>query len=610
VSTSRTLVQPAPPSQKIIGIALIVASLAYLFYFVPRGWVPHDEGMLGQAAERVLRGGLPHVDYVELYTGGLAWLNAQVFRVFGVDLIYLRWLLFAGAVVAQWLTYALLRRFLKPAPAALASWIALVWSFPNFFAGLPSWWLLICALGSLLAFVRYVESGAVKYAAIAGLAAGLSLLIKQTGIYLLIALMMSLLYENVGGRAGVEARFAHILRIGVATLAIAFALFILHSRMFPSDLLYLLLPIAACSRLLVTSPGSGGNAPNDRRWLAVVSAGICAIIPLACFLVPYIASHHLRELINGLVVAPQKRFVFANIDMDSAWFILTGLPLAALFVPIRMLDRIPRISPTVVGAMSAIAALLIVAASLANEDAYQAVWQSARAFAALLPIAVCWRLISGHVADEDRRRLLFAICTMLSWAALVQFPFSAPIYFCYVTPLVVLAAVATGADASGNRKVLIGAWSGLVFCFAVLSMNRGYIYNLGQNHDPQAFTADLDLSRAHVRVTPHDADAYRRLVDVISTHAGSGKVVAGPDCPEIYFLMARVNPSGALFDFLSEESADDEGVGDSADWRSASVTVINHQAPFSRRPSPQLVAAVRDAFPSGALIAQFEVRWR
>src|SRR5580700_5397533 len=39
---------------RTLGGLMIVAALAYLLHFVPRGWVPHDEGMLGQSADLVL----------------------------------------------------------------------------------------------------------------------------------------------------------------------------------------------------------------------------------------------------------------------------------------------------------------------------------------------------------------------------------------------------------------------------------------------------------------------------------------------------------------------------------------------------------------------------
>ena len=41
-------------------LLVLVASLAYVWLLLDRGWIPHDEGMLGESALRVLRGELPH----------------------------------------------------------------------------------------------------------------------------------------------------------------------------------------------------------------------------------------------------------------------------------------------------------------------------------------------------------------------------------------------------------------------------------------------------------------------------------------------------------------------------------------------------------------------
>ena len=175
----------ASKAHRVAGALMVVAALAYLVPFVPRGWVPHDEGMIGQSAERVLQGGIPHIDYEEPYTGGLSWLYAGVFKVSGVDLLNVRWLLFAGAALASWLMYVIFRRYLAPAAAGLATWVAVGWSFPNYFAGLPSWWLLVCALACMWALIRHVETRQWQDVAVGGLAAGVAIAIKQTGIYLL-----------------------------------------------------------------------------------------------------------------------------------------------------------------------------------------------------------------------------------------------------------------------------------------------------------------------------------------------------------------------------------------------------------------------------------------
>ncbi|MEM7349697.1 MAG: hypothetical protein AAF657_02750, partial [Acidobacteriota bacterium] len=40
-------------------------AVGYLATLADEGWIPHDEGMLGQCAERLLQGELPHRDFDE-----------------------------------------------------------------------------------------------------------------------------------------------------------------------------------------------------------------------------------------------------------------------------------------------------------------------------------------------------------------------------------------------------------------------------------------------------------------------------------------------------------------------------------------------------------------
>jgi hypothetical protein len=596
----------------MIGGLLIAVSLGYLLFFVPRGWVPHDEGMIGQSAERVLRGGTPHVDYEEPYTGGLSWFYAAVFRLGGIDVLTLRWALFAGASLAQLITYALLRRYLAPVAAALISWVSLGWSFPNYFAELPSWWILICALCCLWAFVRHVETGAIRYAALAGLATGVAIVVKQTGVYLLVAMVMSLLYEGRGGNplATPASRGARVVRNGIAVGGFLFALAIMRSRLAFSEMLYLLLPVAACSRLLL-SASDRPRASRDRTGLSAIMVAVtCAMVPLACFAAPYIIHRHLPSLVNGLLILPQKRLVFASKDMPSAIFILLGIPLAALLTAFPDSMHPSPLRASVVVAAGCMVALTLSIASVYNIGPYQVMWQSSRGFAALLPLVICWRLISGHVHDIGGQRILFALCSMLAWASLVQFPFSAPIYFCYVAPLAVVAAAGAADLCSPHRRMALGAWGSQLLIFAVLTMNRGYVINLGQGHAKQTLNVNLDLARAHLRVSAEDAFTYRRLVALIDRHAGDGHLIAGPDCPEVYFLTGRFSPSGTLFDFFSDDASAVEGLGDTVGWAGASVLVLNHQPAFSPDRSSRVMSDIREAFPTGESVGKFEVRWR
>ena len=56
----------APLPTRLLAVVLVLGALVYLSRFVPRGWVPHDEGLIAQSAERVLRGATPHVQVMAI----------------------------------------------------------------------------------------------------------------------------------------------------------------------------------------------------------------------------------------------------------------------------------------------------------------------------------------------------------------------------------------------------------------------------------------------------------------------------------------------------------------------------------------------------------------
>ena len=592
----------ASKSHRLAGALMVVAALAYLVPFVPRGWIPHDEGMLGQSADLVLQGAIPHIDYEEAYTGGLSWLYAAVFKLAGVDLLHLRWMLFAGAAIASWAMYSIFRRFVAPAAAAVATWVAVVWSFPNYFAGLPSWWLLICALATVWAWMRYTETQQWWYVAVAGLAAGMAMAIKQTGAYLLVAVVLSILYD--GGRPGrsLPASVERFTRIGAAIVAMAAAAAILRSRLAAAEGLYLFLPAAACALVVLWPRNDDTIAPGGSSPLALVAiATVAAALPLLCLLIPYILQDRVWDFVNGTLILPQKRLAFASTPMRGAWAIVTGVPFIVLVVG--------AFGTRVVAALLWTAAVALPVLAVWNGWSYQAIWQSSRAVAALLPIAVCWRLMSGRIHDWQQRSMLFGATAVLAWMSLNQFPFAAPIYFCYVAPLAVVAVVsAAHATASLHRHTLL-PWGVLLLLFGIVSANRGYIESLGVNHDPRRFDTALRLPRAHLRVTADDARVYRRLMFTLAPLVQAGRLVAGPDCPQVYFLAGRTSPSGALFDFFSADAAGDNG-GNLVTWQNGDVIVLNHAPHFSPAPPEPVVARLRRTFQFGEQIGSFEVRWR
>src|SRR5437879_9279414 len=173
---------------------LCLLSATYLGMNLKRGWVPHDEGTLGQSAERLMRGELPHRDFNQPYTGGLAYLDAAAFRLFGVNLIVLRYILFAFFLLWVPAVFAIALEFCAPWPAAGITLLAVAWSVPNYPAAMPSWFCLFFATFGVLALLWHLHLMRPFWLVAAGLCGGVSFLVKTPGPYFVAGVLLFLVY--------------------------------------------------------------------------------------------------------------------------------------------------------------------------------------------------------------------------------------------------------------------------------------------------------------------------------------------------------------------------------------------------------------------------------
>ena len=175
-----------------------LATVAYIARWIAHGWIPHDDGLLAQSAERFLHGQLPHRDFDDVYTGGLTVLNAAAFAVLGIRLLSLRLALLGAAALWVPILYVIARRFATPGLAALATLAAVVWSVPNYGAAMPSWYNLFFATAGLLALLKYAETRRSRWLVAAGVCGGLSVLIKIVGLYFLAGAGLFVVYSAYG----------------------------------------------------------------------------------------------------------------------------------------------------------------------------------------------------------------------------------------------------------------------------------------------------------------------------------------------------------------------------------------------------------------------------
>jgi hypothetical protein len=175
-----------------------------------------------------------------------------------------------------------------------------------------------------------------------------------------------------------------------------------------------------------------------------------------------------------------------------------------------------------------------------------------------------------------------------------------------VAPLVglALAAVARRGPSIVHLPFLV-----FYLFFGVFRMNTSYIWDLGDRYRPYRPLAQLRLERGGIRVPVQDRDEYETLAAVIERRGrGSRFIYATPDCPEVYFLSEKSNPTRVLFEFLRGPSRPEDILA-LLDERAVSVIVINTRRAFSGRVRAEARTALEKRYPFSQIIGRFEVRW-
>ena len=585
-----------------------------------RGWVPHDEGAIAQSAERVLDGQLPHRDFDELYSwGGLTYLNALAFRLFGETLLAPRimlFLFFLGWVPA---VYGIASRFAEVFSAGAVTLLAVAWSVPNYSAALPSWYNLFFATFGLAAILHYLDANARKWLFVAGLCCGISFLFKLSGIYFAAGVLLFLVFREQdlcrGDPRGQKPRqsfYSVIVILGLGSFVTALFLLVRAHQSAVAVVEFVLpgmsLAALCLGRELAGLPGAAG-----RRFFSLLRMllpfALGAVLPVIFFLIPYVRAGAVSDLVTGVFILPGRRLAFAarapvgfGLNKILGTAALTGLLMAAYFSRIRS-----KFVPAAVGA----ALLGVMALSKDYAKVYTFAWAP---LLLLIPLStLAGTFVLGNLRIQNlRRQQVMLLLSVTATCTLIQLPFSAPIYFCYVAPLLALSLLGLFSVPEHTSRPVLGLLLAFYLAFAIFRFTPGFLYSMGYFYQPDPQTAQLSLPRAGgLLVDPARAAEYQTLIREIQGHAGTGAYIyAAPDCPEVYFLSGKRNPTRTMFDFFDDASERTARVLQAIDDHQVQVVALYSQPEFSGAIAPDLMAALGQRFPQARQVGRFEVRWR
>jgi hypothetical protein len=610
---------------------LVVLGLAaaYVAWHLDRGWVPLDEGSLAHAAQRLLLGELPHRDFDDVYTGGLAWLNAAAFRLLGTTLWSMRLALFAAFLAWVPAVYYIASRFVRPVMAGGVTLLAVVWSLPNYPAPMPSWYNLFLATAGIACLLCFLEQGRSRWLFAAGVAGGLSFLVKVVGLYYVAGALLFFVFHAhaLSRRSSREQWAAGTAYAAFVTLSLALfvgaLVAVVRSRLAAPELIQFVLPGLSVAALLVRNEWASPAGSSRERFAALarllVPFALGVAVPIAVFLVPYAISGSLGAFAHGVFVLPAKRLGNAAFPMPVETLLsllpVVLLSLAAMHPAMRrrfvgLEGRSAVVAASVLGAV--FGGVLLASGSLGS--VYRIVLFGLRGLVPVLAIGAVVLLTRDHDETRDamqRRSRLVLLLAVTSVCTLVQFPFTVAIYFCYVAPLVALTTLALLAHA--GRPVAPAFPALLVaFCaaFAMLRLNDSPLNDMDRQYEAYPAIRPVALERAGLTVPLHQAGQYEAAVRVVRQHARGPYIWASPDAPQLYFLAGYRNPTRSLFEFFDDTTGRSARIIGTLDRLDVNLVVLNLNPEFSPRISLPLYRELAKRYPNSALVEPWLIKWR
>jgi len=480
---------------------------------------------------------------------------------------------------------------------------------------MPSWYNLFFATFGMAALLRHAESPERRWLFLAGLAGGLSLIVKIAGLYYLAAVLLYLVFREADGSPEPEGQrgrsAAYLLLVGASLVSLVLGLiWLVHGRGRLGGLYHFILPACALVGVvgraaLASRAGSAGTRAARLWWLLwPFAAGVA--LPVTLFVIPYIAAGATHSLLTGVLVSPVSRLTFAT---AAAPPLLKAIPAAIvlmlLMIALSGSGLLRRL------ALAALATLFVAILALGTRPyVYHIGWRS-------LALATPLVVLAGAVALVRRRRILdqvsrercFIALAVAGLCGLIQFPFAGPIYFLYLAPLTIVAGAALLRLAGGMQRPMLSLLAGFYLSFALVWLNPGQVLLIGKRFARAKMDAVLPRPRGRLRVSREDQQRYERLAALLRAHAKGGFTYAAPDCPQVYFLSGLGNPTRALFDFIEPREREADRVLPQITRAGVTAVVVNRRSGFSGVLPRDVARALEVRFPRAEEVGRFTVRW-
>ena len=576
----------------ILGVCIIgILVSGYLGGHYDEGWIAHDEGLLGHTAELTLAGNTPHVEFQDAYTGLLSHINASSFKLFGINLASLRIPLLIGATMTAIVWYLIALRMVSPVVAGVVTLTSVAWSFPNYFAALPSWYVLMAASWTTWTLIKFHETSSRRYMLLAALFSGVAILFKIVGLYLVAASLFVIWISHAQPLRTESDRqpktnvhlILSVCLAGIFTLMVGL---LIHKHLSLSTVAYFLIPLAAAMAIILES--------SQRFTLDLKDAvrncllyGTTACVPLFIFALPYILQGNLDNLMDGLFELPKARLEHAAALPPNGVWCLASIPILLLTIFENKVPKSMILPLTSTIALSGACLCTLASTPLVYQSTFVVMQCSLPAIA-----------VGAWYCHRKRELPMPAIILVIVTACLgiTQYPYSSGIYFCYCAPFVLLTLIGVIGRTTTYDKPLWLTFIVLLAIFAVARVNYTNPRLIGSRSQHFENNRSLQTTRAKLKIESSQQQEYDSFLQIIEKQTTINEpILAGPDCPQFYFLSGRQNPTPQCYDLfrayqLGGQSELETELKRLIETRDIQLVVHNRNPEFSKPYSPDFIS--------------------
>jgi hypothetical protein len=490
-----------------LGLALVCAcNAALLWFFHNRYWYPTDDGFYAHIAERLLAGEILNREVQDIHPGYIHVVHVLAFKLFGLDLVSLRYPLIATVFIQAIVTFALLlpRGLLLAIVGSIATTGVGVVQFmsPN-----GNWYCL--ALAIVLAWwLTVVPHGPVRLVGAGAILGTLTWFRHLTGIWVAMAVIALVLLERSRDALG---RQQALMRLQIAIMLAALVLFLYWSPDTEIGGLVFMgaWPVAVFVWMLFNTRTHNGDV------LAAVGQLLAGSLLASAPLVAYHVVHgSLGDFVHDAVVVAAAETDLAF--YGRGWYGV--LPLAGFYQATSSLDPVRVVNGlywTVLPAVSAFNGMLLL------------------------------RALKNRI---DTRTLALPVIAV--FYGVVAVSYEGPLYLYYIVGLSLISVLWLASTSGPLLKGLSVSLAAALCAVAV-------IFHAGQTRErtPSQILAgervtkfgtlvDCSLPRCSLKISAADAETYGSYARLIAQETtASDSILAIPNNAELYFLTRRRNPT-------------------------------------------------------------------